>query len=149
MLSGQPEIIQNEAGFSDWKQHSEVALDRPVPEIRWCYVGGNTNPTKMDIGRIDRLEVREGSRIGFVLPDPNPGPAVPEGTAVAIVVRSEVAVEAGRSVLIRLLVEEGERVIDPNGPNVVAEESTPGRLVLGLPLTGDGTTLEACAEAVD
>ena len=142
MLSGQPDIIQDEAGFSDWKQHSEVALDRPVPEIRWCYFGGSQRPGDMDIGRIDRLEVRDGSRIGFVLPDPNPGPAVLEGTAVAIVVRSEVAVEAGRSVLIRLLVEEGERVIDPNGPNVVAEESTPGRLVLGLPLTGDGTTLE-------
>ena len=66
-----------------------MAIDRPVPEIRWCYFGGNSNPGEMDIGRIDRLEVDESSRIGFVLPDPNPGPAIVEGENAAIVVRSE------------------------------------------------------------
>ena len=38
--------------------------------------------------------------------------------------------------MIRLLVEEGSSFIDPDGPNVVADASVPGRLVLELPLTG-------------
>ena len=139
---GQLDIFQDKAGFASWKQRSQVALDRPIPEIRWCYFGASPSPGEMDIGRVDRLEVIEGSRIGFVLPEPNPGPTVIEGTTVAIVVRSDPAVEAGRTVSIRLLVEEGSRLLDPNGPNVVVEASTPGGLVLELPLTGDGTTLE-------
>ena len=139
---GQPGILRGQAGFSDWMEYSAMAIDRPVPEIRWCYFGGSPSPGEMDIGRIDRLEVFEGSRIRFVLPQPNPGPAVVEGTTASVIVRSEVAVEAGRTVSVRLLVEEGERFIDPSGPNVLAEVSTPGRLVLELPLTGDGTTLE-------
>ena len=136
----QPGIGQEHEGFSAWIEHSAVAINRPVPEIRWCYFGGNPSPDEMDIGRVDRLTVIEGGRIRFVLS--NRRPAVVEGTAAAIVVRSEVAVEAGRTVSIRLLVEEGGRFLDPNGPNVVADVSTPGRLVLELPLTGDGTALE-------
>ena len=136
----QPFISEGQGEFSAWLEHSAVAIDRPVPELRWCYFGSNPSPGEMDIGRVDRLEVIEGGRIRFVLP--NPRPAVDEGTDAAIVVRSEFAVEAGRTVSIRLLVEEGSRFLDPNGPNVVAEISTPGRLVLEYSLAGDGTTLE-------
>ena len=138
----QPRILREQDGFSAWMEHSAVAIDRPVPEIRWCYFGGSPSPGEMDIGRIDRLVVAEDIALSFVLPEPNPGPAIVEGTTAVVFVRSTVALAAGDSVLIRLLVEEGERFLDPKGPNVVAEVSTPGRLVLELPLTGDGSTLE-------
>ena len=139
---GQPSISQAQAGFSDWMGYSAMAVDRVVPEIRWCYFGADPSPGEMDVGRIDRLEAVEGVGIRFVLPEPNPGPGVVEGMAAAIIVRSEVPVEAGRTVEVRLLAEGGQRFLDPNGPNVVAEVSTAGRLVLELPLTGDGSTLE-------
>ena len=84
----------------------------------------------------------EGIAFRFALPQPSPGPAIVEGATAEVFVRSPIAVKAGSTVMIRLLVEEGERFIDPDGPNVVAEDSLPGRLVVELPLTGDGTTLE-------
>ena len=139
---GPPRISQEQDGFSAWMEHSAVAIDRPIPELRWCYFGANPSPGETDIGRVDRLAVSEGIAISFVLPEPNPGPAIVEGTAASILVVSPIPFADGESVLIRLLVEEGERFIDRGGPNVVAEELLSGQLVLELPLTGDGTALE-------
>ena len=136
----QPGISQSQAGFSAWMEHSAVAIVRAVTELRWCYFGAVSSAGEMDIGRVDRLEVDEGIEVSFVLPDPNPGPAIVEGMTVSILVVSPIPFADGESVLIRLLVEEGQRFLDPNGPNVVAEGSS--RLVLELPFTGDGAALE-------
>ena len=65
---GPPRISQRHTGskvFSRWQVHSERAIDRDVPEIRWCYFGGASfdavagNDEGGDIGRIDRLVVDE------------------------------------------------------------------------------------------
>ena len=145
--TAQLEISQNVVGFSDWKQESigigALDLDRPVSEFRWCYYGGNSNPGNLDVGRIDRLEVFEGSRIGFVLPDPKPGSCHcrrHDCSDCCQQVNSQWK-PAARS---RSVWSPREAAVCsiPMVPMRFADESTPGRIVLEFPLTGDGTTLE-------
>ena len=84
----------------------------------------------------------------FVLPVPNPGPAVVEGTVASIRMRSPIPLAAGQETTIRLIVEEGEHFLDPNSPPVVstmpmvADSALSDRLVLEYPITGDGTARE-------
>ena len=67
---GQPGIRWPQAGqqaeFSPWTEHLAVAIDRPVPEIRWCYFGSVPSAGVQDIGRVDRLMISEGIALGFV-----------------------------------------------------------------------------------
>ena len=133
---GPPSISQSQAGFSEWAGRGESASVRAIPEIRWCYFGYFSSAEDMDFGRVDRLEVDEG--IVIVFASPNPESSIVEGTAATVLLASEIPFADGEIVMLRLLVEEGQRFLDPNGPNVVSEGSS--QLVLELPFTGDGET---------
>ena len=55
-----PFIRQSNPKLSAWGMYSEAAIDREVPEIRWCYFGGTSfGAGRNDIGRIDRLVLVE------------------------------------------------------------------------------------------
>ena len=41
---GQPGISRVQSGFSDWMGYSAIAIDRVVPELRWCYFGAKSQP---------------------------------------------------------------------------------------------------------
>ena len=150
---GQPSISRMQAGFSPWMEHSAVAIDRPVPEIRWCYLGAAPSAGEQDIGRVDRLLVGEGIALDFALPVPNPGPTVVEGTVTSIRLRSQIPLAAGQETTIRLIVEEGGHFLDPNSPPVVnstmplvADPALSDRLVLEFAIMGDGEAKEYLME---
>ena len=146
---GQPGIIRSQTGFSPWMEHAAVAIDRPVPEIRWCYFGSVPSAGVQDIGRVDRLLISEGIVLDLVLPEPNPGPAVVEGTVTSIRLRSQIPFAEGSDVTVRLIVEDGGRFLNPDDLPVVsspmpmvADSALLGRLVLEYTITGDVQTQE-------
>ena len=50
-------IRQSETGLGAWTGHSVRNIERPIPELKWCYFGASASPEVRDIGRIDRLRL--------------------------------------------------------------------------------------------
>ena len=138
-----------ESGFRGWSDPSIGGPPIEVEELKWCYYGGNEEVGAQDIGRVDRLLIIEDTVFDFVLPVPNPGPAVVEGTVTSIRMRSQIPLAADRDVTIRLIVEEGGHFLYPDSlpvvnstMSIVADSALSNRLVLEFTITGDGEAKE-------
>ena len=141
-------LTVTQSGFQGWAARAISDHGTAVGELKWCYYGGNEEVGAQDIGRVDRLLIIEGTVLDFLLPEPNPGPAVVEGMVASIRLRSPIPLAAGQETTIRLIVEQGQRFLDPDSPPVVstmpmvADMGLSARLVLEFTITGDGEAKE-------
>ena len=56
VTTGTADFIRRSAnGYSPWMSYSVARVNAPIPELKWCYFGSNTQPVDGDQGRLDLL----------------------------------------------------------------------------------------------